>query len=81
MSAVPREAEAARLRGRPRGADVPTSAAVRRGLQPLGLDAARDALLYVPAHYRDERPAPLVVLLHGAGGNAEGGVRLLLDHA
>lgn len=42
------------------------------GLQRLELRAgSRDGLLYVPASYRADRPAPLVVMLHGAGGNAE----------
>ena len=41
------------------------------GLQPLGLDGTRDGLIYVPAGYRADRPAPLVVMLHGAGGNAQ----------
>lgn len=49
----------------------------RVGLQSLGLAARRDALLYVPAGYRDDRPAPMVVALHGAGGNAESGMGLL----
>src|SRR5215212_7108926 len=34
------------------------------------LGAARDSYLYVPATYRVERPVPLVLLLHGAGGHA-----------
>ena len=41
------------------------------GLQALGLAEGRDGLLYVPAGYRPERPAPLVLMLHGAGGTAE----------
>ena len=44
------------------------------GLQPLGLDGARDGLLHVPAGYRADRPAPLVVMLHGAGGVARHGL-------
>ena len=36
------------------------------GLQPLGLGAKRDGLLYVPASYQVNRPAPLVLMLHGA---------------
>lgn len=39
------------------------------------------ALLYVPAGYDRERPAPLAVMLHGAGGNASHGLRLLADVA
>jgi phospholipase/carboxylesterase len=44
------------------------------GLQPLGLGAGRDGLCYVPPNYASERPAPLVVMLHGAGGGARGGI-------
>lgn len=47
------------------------------GLQPLMLGAARDSYLYVPATYRVERPVPLVLLLHGAGGHARQGIDLL----
>jgi phospholipase/carboxylesterase len=35
----------------------------------------------VPAAYRPDRPAPLVVLLHGAGGDAENGLSLLRRRA
>ena len=54
------------------------------GLRPLMLGAARDSYLYVPATYRAERPVPLVLLLHGAGGHAQQGVgslRRLADAA
>ena len=44
------------------------------GLQPLGLDGDRDGLLYVPKGYQVNHPAPLVLMLHGAGGNASGGI-------
>ncbi|PLS77225.1 MAG: phospholipase [Chloroflexi bacterium] len=50
---------------------------VQPGRQQLGITAERDALLYVPAGYTSDRPAPLVLLLHGAGGDAEGGLGLL----
>lgn len=33
------------------------------GLQALGLDGKRDGLLYVPASYQANRPAPLVLPL------------------
>ncbi len=43
------------------------------GFHALGLDTARDPLLYVPTSYQPGVPGPLVLSLHGAGGNAEGG--------
>jgi predicted esterase len=44
------------------------------GLQRLGLAPDRDGFLYVPPGYRPDRPAPLVLMLHGAGGEARGGL-------
>ncbi|HZO92120.1 MAG TPA: hypothetical protein VFB38_27630 [Chthonomonadaceae bacterium] len=44
------------------------------GLQRLGLDGRRDGLLYVPAGYQADHPAPLVLMLHGAGGQATHGL-------
>lgn len=54
---------------------------VTSGLHPLGLDANRDAFLYVPANYRPECPAPFVLSLHGAGGAAASGLYPLRDLA
>lgn len=70
-----RQAAAAegRLLARP---SQPTGAAPR-GLQSLRLEAKRDGLLYVPAGYRADRSAPLALMLHGAGGNAQHGMALL----
>jgi phospholipase/carboxylesterase len=75
-SATP-TAEAGRLLARP---GRPAESA-RPGLHELGLGADRDGLLYVPAGYRPERPAPLVLMLHGAGGNARQGLDPLLPLA
>ena len=51
------------------------------GLHRLGLDGVRDAILAVPPGYRPERPAPLVLSLHGAGGDAQAGLYPLREHA
>jgi phospholipase/carboxylesterase len=65
--------EAARLKARPEWPRTPDKAA-SPGLHPLALGARRDGLLYVPAGYRADRPAPLAVMLHGAGGEGRGGL-------
>ena len=67
------DAGAARLQARP-DASAPPLDEAPAGLRPLGLDAARDALLYVPTSYSASAPAPLVLSLHGAGGDAQGGL-------
>src|SRR5262245_11160778 len=41
------------------------------GEHSLGLGSDRDGLIYVPPGYRAGVPMPLVVLLHGAGGNSD----------
>lgn len=41
----------------------------------------RDGLLYVPAGYTPQHPAPLAVMLHGAGGDARQGVGLVREYA
>ena len=51
------------------------------GLLRVGPEQERDGLLYVPDGYRAERPAPFVVLLHGAGGTAQHGMGLLQSAA
>ena len=51
------------------------------GLHRLGLDERRDALLYVPVGHDAARPAPFVLALHGAGGNAEGSLYPLRELA
>lgn len=40
------------------------------GIHALGIGGERDAALYVPKTYRAGQAAPLIVLLHGAGGHA-----------
>jgi predicted esterase len=52
-----------------------------RGERPLGLGQGRDGVLYVPPSLQPGTPAPLVVLLHGAGGDARGVLGLLREAA
>jgi phospholipase/carboxylesterase len=66
-----------RLLARP----APSDMAVPSGLRPLGLASGRDGLLYVPEGYGSEGAAPLALMLHGAGGNARGGISPFLDRA
>jgi len=51
------------------------------GKSSLGLATGRDGLLYVPASYDAAEPAPLVLMLHGAGQSAEIGIRPFLELA
>lgn len=43
----------------------------RRGALPLGPDGSPEGFVYVPVGYRADQPAPLAVMLHGAGGDAK----------
>jgi phospholipase/carboxylesterase len=70
---VSREARAGVLLARPQ----PVTRDAPRGRQALQLGGARGGLLYVPLAYRTDRPAPLALLLHGAGGTAQQGLALL----
>jgi len=60
-----------RLSARP---GTPTDS-ISPGEQPLSLGGDRDGLLYVPAGYSASKPAPLVLMLHGATGSARGALR------
>jgi phospholipase/carboxylesterase len=40
------------------------------GEHQLGIGTGRDGLLFVPSGYRPTAPAPLALMLHGAGGTA-----------
>jgi phospholipase/carboxylesterase len=51
------------------------------GLHRLKLEGGRDGLVYVPAGVSAERAAPLMLMLHGAGGSARHTVPLLQDFA
>ena len=61
----------------------PSDATVPTGLQPLGLGGSteRDGIVYVPPSYDASRPAPLALMLHGAGGDARGAVSPFLGLA
>jgi phospholipase/carboxylesterase len=47
------------------------------GLHKLDVGSIRDSYFYVPPQYSPAHPAPLVLLLHGAGGHAHHGLGLL----
>ncbi|MGY1845398.1 alpha/beta hydrolase [Modestobacter sp. SYSU DS0875] len=66
--------DAATLTARPDGAPGTEAPS---GTRPLGLESDRDALLHVPPELDPQRPAPLVISLHGAGGDAAAGIGLL----
>ncbi len=66
----------ARLRARPGKPKIEG----QPGLHKLRLRSKRGALLHVPEAALGN-PAPLAVMLHGAGGNAEQGLSLLNDSA
>lgn len=51
------------------------------GLQPLSLDGERDGLLYVPSSYQQGHAIPLVLMLHGSGDTARGGISPFFSHA
>src|SRR5215213_6869975 len=69
------EYERGRLHSRPARAPVERAPV---GLHALGPEAGpADGYLYVPAGYRTEISAPLVLLLHGAGEDARDGLAQL----
>jgi phospholipase/carboxylesterase len=68
-----------RIRARP--AAGASSGVAPIGLRLLKLDAANDCYLYVPPGYRSGHPAPLALLLHGAGEDARDGLALLRGQA
>lgn len=69
-------AEEGRLLARPGAVPPGAPWPLPPGLHPLGLGGARDGLLAVP-EARPEGPLPLIVMLHGATGNAERSLRRL----
>lgn len=65
------------LRSRPRLVE----GGVAPGLQPIGSGDGTDGLLYVSTRYDAQRPAPLALVLHGAGGDARNGLVPLMPLA
>jgi predicted esterase len=49
---------------------APFTGVAPRGFHRFGIWQKDDAYIYVPPTYRDDTPAPFLVLLHGAGGRA-----------
>lgn len=78
VSQKQRAAAQGRLLARP---TQPVEQPQQAGLHPLGLGITRDGFLYVPQTPREHQPLPLVLMLHGAGGEAEGGLRPFLPLA
>jgi predicted esterase len=64
----------ARPAGNPSGQTV-------SGTRKLGLGAERDGLLRIPGSAPADRPAPLLVMLHGAGGSASDVMSIVADSA
>jgi poly(3-hydroxybutyrate) depolymerase len=65
-----------RLTARPRS----TTAATAPGFSQLSIGRERDAIMFVPTAAKSG-PVALVVLLHGAGGSAQGIRRRLFETA
>jgi predicted esterase len=59
-----------RLRARPAAPTV-APIAIAPGEHRLGLAKGRDGTLYIPKRISPQRPAPLLLMLHGAGSSAE----------
>lgn len=51
------------------------------GTSPLGLGRTRDGLLFVPSTYKAGEARPLMLTLHGAGGDAYGGMQPFIAFA
>jgi phospholipase/carboxylesterase len=68
-----------RLSFRPGAA--PDQPALPAGRHQLGIAEERDAVLVVPENLPADRPAPLLVMFHGAGGSADKVLPFLIEHA
>lgn len=68
-----------RLKSRPR--NLKNRGSLTTGLRHMGLETDHDGLLYVPESFNSRGPSPLIVMLHGAGGNAHHGIHPLRELA
>lgn len=73
--------EQPRVKGALHSRPGPVEGGVAPGLQPMGPGGESDGLLYVSKRYDPQHPAPLVLMLHGAGGDARGGLVPLMPLA
>lgn len=48
-----------------------------KGLHSFRLESQQDGLIYVPPSYQPDQSFPLVLVLHGAGADAEDALNLL----
>jgi phospholipase/carboxylesterase len=67
-----------RLTARPKQA---SGATARPGLRRFRIAPGRECYLLVPATYKESRPSPFILALHGAGGNSRGALRLFAQPA
>ncbi|VVD80131.1 esterase [Pandoraea capi] len=81
--ATPESASAAASVFDPASASVSISASepFAPGRHPLGLSETRDAVLYVPDELPTDKPVPLFVMFHGAGGFPEKVLPFIEAHA
>jgi phospholipase/carboxylesterase len=68
-----------RLTARPQPGDK--NVAPPRRLRSLDVDGERAGVIYVPPSYLPGRPAPLLIMLHGAGSRGENALKPLLHFA
>jgi phospholipase/carboxylesterase len=58
----------------------PSGGRLRSGLSPLGIGGERDGVVFLPERLGDA-PAPLLVMLHGAGGTGRRASALVMPQA
>ena len=75
---ISKEAERGVLQSRP---GPQSESILRPGRHSLGLGRGRDGVVYVPQSCTGAEPAPLVLLLHGAGADGANIVPILSDEA